>query len=129
MKIKTLMLMLGILLCGTVQAEWVEIGVNDDVGTTFYVDPTSIRKSGNIVKVWSLSDYNKSQGQIPYMSIMLQREYDCIEERARQLHMTHYAKNMGEGDPVFIHTEPRNWLQVAPGTVGETIWEFACKKK
>jgi len=34
---------------------------NNDVGITTYADPTTIRKSGNKVKIWSLDDFKTVQ--------------------------------------------------------------------
>jgi len=129
MKIKTLMLMLGILLCGTVQAEWVGVGVNERL--TGYVDPTTIRKSGNTVKMWSLHDYKTAREFIggSYMSSMFLHEYDCMEERARQLFNSFHSENMGKGNTIWSNNEPRNWLPIPPGSLGKAKWEIACKEK
>ncbi len=129
MKIKTLMLMLGILLCGIVQAEWVGVGVNERL--TGYVDPTTIRKSGNTVKMWSLHDYKTAREFIgrTYMSSKFLHEYDCMEEQARQLHNSFHSGNMGRGDIVWSNNEPRNWQPISPGSLGKAKWEIACKKK
>jgi len=49
----TLML---VVLSSNAMAEWVEIGATDN--STLYFDSNTIRKSGNKVKMWSLSDFN-----------------------------------------------------------------------
>jgi len=40
-------------------AEWVEVSEGDSV--TVYADPSTIRKKGNTVKMWSLFDYHTPQ--------------------------------------------------------------------
>ena len=43
-------------------AEWVAIGYSESLGGyTVYVDPTTIRRKGDLVKVWALTDYTTMQ--------------------------------------------------------------------
>jgi hypothetical protein len=42
-------------------AEWVAIGETEEKDLTVYADPTTIRKTGNIVKMWSLDDHKMAQ--------------------------------------------------------------------
>lgn len=62
---------------GNAMAEWVNVASYNS--TTLYVDSTTISKKGNMVKMWSLFDLEKSdtlEGQ-PYKSIKTQNEFDC----------------------------------------------------
>jgi len=120
-----LMLMLAVV-SSNAMAEWVGVGKNENF--IVYVEPSTIRKSGNKVKIWSLHDYKTAQGSIPYMSSRLEREHDCIEKQSRQLFLAFYSKNMGRGGSIWKDTEPRNWLPVAPGTIKEIVWKYACGK-
>ena len=58
MKKLLLTLMLSVV-SSSAMAEWVAIGTSAD--GTFYVDPATIRKSGNKVKMWRLIDFNSVQ--------------------------------------------------------------------
>ena len=43
---------------GPAYAEWVAIGSSESLGGyTVYVDPDTIRRNGDLVKVWALTDY------------------------------------------------------------------------
>jgi hypothetical protein len=42
-------------------AEWVEIGGNDQIGMTTYADPGTIRRNGDLVKMWRLNDFKTVQ--------------------------------------------------------------------
>lgn len=50
-----------VLRSGPVYAEWVLTGSNGEKGMTVYVDPDTIRRKGNLVKMWVLSDYKTIQ--------------------------------------------------------------------
>lgn len=107
-------------------AEWVETAKNKDF--IVYYDPATIRNSGSKVKIWSLHDYKTARGQIEYMSVTLEREYDCIKKQSRRLFLALYRKNMGTGTTVRKDVEPRNWLPIAAGTIKESMWKIACRK-
>jgi hypothetical protein len=112
-------------------AEWVAVGSSGNSTTTIYADPATIRKSGNMVKMWSLVDYKTPQGGVPkpYMSIRSRDEYDCNDERARGLSLTRHAGNMARGETVFKDSHPEKWEPVPPNSVGEGLWKFACAKR
>ncbi len=123
---KAFLMILLAIISSSAMAQWVEIGKSENF--IVYVDPTTIRKSGNIVKIWSLHDYKTAQGSIPYMSSRLEREHDCIEKWGRQLFLAFYHKNMGRGGSIWKDAETRNWLPVASDTIKETVWKYACGK-
>jgi hypothetical protein len=54
-KMKKLLLILMLVVSSSAMAEWVWVGKSE--GFTTYVDPTTVRKSGNKVKLWRLTDY------------------------------------------------------------------------
>ena len=108
-----------------VMAEWVEIESNET--DTFYADPATIRKTGNIVRMWVLTDYKMVQTNAskPYMSKLGVRKYDCKEKQSRATIKTLHSKNMGVGKYVGIIGN-RPWLSVSPRTTSELLWKFAC---
>ena len=127
MKKKILMLMLAAMSTGAM-AEWVFVG--DWEQYRFYVDPTTIRKNGNIVKMWTMTD-----SRIPsvtnskaYMSTKALEEYDCANETLRTLSLVDYEKSMGTGNVVYSTSYPSPSEPVVPGTVGERRWEIGCGK-
>ena len=66
-----------------VYAEWLAVGANDEPGMMVYMDPDTIRREGDLVKVWELLDYNTTQSKagLPHLSVKVQFEYDCANER------------------------------------------------
>lgn len=129
---KKLLLTLLVAVVGSnAMAEWVELIKDDEEILAVYVDPTTIRKNGNNVKIWILSDYKKAQ-ELPflplYMSIMSQYESNCKEEQSRALNASYHAKNMGRGKVIYSNKNPENWSPVSPDSIDERLWKFACGK-
>lgn len=127
-----LMVMLAVV-SNSATAKWVEVAGNDRY--TSYADPATIRKVGNKVKMWDLNDFKTRQawkpgeGTGPYMSSKSLFEYDCKEEQMRMLSLSRHAENMSGGEVVASTDDPSNWSAVSPGSVGESLWKFACGKK
>ena len=114
---------------GPAYAEWVAIGYSESLGGyTVYVDPDTIRRKGDLVKVWALTDYTTLQtvGDSSFLSSKAQNEFDCAEERQRELAVTWFSGNMGTGNGVWTNSDETKWRPVAPGSVGQGVWKFAC---
>ena len=113
-------------------AAWVRVGGNNNLGC--YADPTSIRRTGSMVKMRSLLDFKTPQtdqsiGGKPYLSQKDQREYDCKNERYHLLYFSLRSGQMDAGKIVHSDPDPGEWSPVVPGSIGEALWKFACGKK
>jgi len=132
---RRIILVLLVLSCsfGLAQAEWNELlSVSNSGGFILYFEPTSLRidKQSGMVKVWLLYDYKIAQKDyrgIPYLSIRVQREYDCKEMRARTLAQTLFDDNMARGNPI-TDDSTRSWEPVEFSSIGETLWSIACDR-
>jgi hypothetical protein len=127
-------LLLGLMLlmtAGAASAEWTRIGENDRF--VQYVDRATIRRNGDFVKMWDLSDYKalqKSAAGESYLSEKIQNEYDCKEEKRRLLAYAFYDKTMGDGKVVTSNSNVKSeWEPNYPGSIGETLWKIACGKQ
>ena len=127
---KLLIAALLAVLSTSVMAEWTVVGGND-INTT-YADLSTIRKSGDKVKMWSLTDYKvvkTSSDGTSYLSTKSLDEYDCKEETYKGLAYNKSSKNMGAGEVVYTsgntHEEPR---AIAPRSAGEALFKVACGK-
>ena len=113
-----------------VLAEWTRVGGNDIYDT--YADLSTIRKSGNKVKMWNLYDLRvaeKSYDGTRYLSSSNQREYDCKEETERLLTFILYSKNMGAGEVVYSSGNVHDEFQpISPGSMGKSFFILACGK-
>lgn len=121
----TLLLLSG----GPVYAEWVNLG--GSTTATLYVDPETIRRNGNFVKMWILFDYKAiyiNAGKSSW-SLKAQSEFDCAEEQVRVLAQYEFSGPMGQGEIVDSDSNPHKSEPVMPGSFGQTEWKFACKKQ
>ena len=133
---KKLLFILALALISTsVMAEWAQVGKNDEMGIDNYIDFTTIRKTGDIVKMWSLNDSKAAidvsigQNITGVMSIKSQDEYDCKEERSRNLAFIMFTGNMGRGKPIPNNLDISQWSPISPGSTSEAMWKIACDKQ
>jgi hypothetical protein len=108
-------LTLLVLSSGPAYAEWVKVSDSDETGKTVYVDPATVRRNSNLVKMWQFYDYKTVQtvGGNRFLTAKEQWEFDCAEERSR----------------VVTNSQVGKWLPVIPASMGQTVWEVACGKK
>ena len=113
-------------------AEWTYLSSVEAKAVDFYIDKTTIRKRGNVAKMWVMKDYKSPQKETDgksYLSDKVFGEYDCVEIRGRSLTITSFSDNMGKGEVTSTFQYDNNkWNDVAPGSVGMTEWKAACKK-
>lgn len=100
-------------------------------GFVLYGNRTALRKTGNTLTMWTLSDYtdeSKIDGKV-VLSLQSLVEYDCNNEKSRLLASTHHSEQMGKGDIIYSHSNIGMWMSVQPDFVGEKDWKFVCGKK
>jgi len=116
---------------GSAYAEWVKVSDSDEAGKTVYVDPATIRRNSNLVKMWQFSDYKTVQtvGGIRFLTAEEQWEFDCAEERSRVLALKEFSGNKGSGTVVYTNSQEGKWAPVRPGSMDQTVWKIACGKE
>lgn len=108
---------------------WIEISRSDDY--LAYADPSSVRRDGDLVKMWSMFDYKNPQPGIPgktYLSTRRHFEYDCKRGRARALAVSSHAAREGKGDALASASVKYEWRAVVPESADDYLLKFACKK-
>ena len=115
---------------GPVYAEWELASGDDSAKLTVYVDRDTIRRNGNLVKMWQLYDYKTVQTVAgdSLLSIQRHNEYDCTGERTRMLAYTWFSSNMGRGRVVYKTAEEQPWAPVVSRSIDHTLWKVACSK-
>lgn len=111
-----------------VAAQWRKVGEGSN--STSYVDPASLRKNGNQTAIAVLIDFQKPPfdgNNLPYLSLTMQNEYDCVQKQFRVLAIASHAGNMGRGEQPYQTSEPGDWEPVALGTVQKDLWKAACE--
>lgn len=114
----------------SVWAEWVKImdyRIPDKSGViSYYFDPATIRKNEGRRTVWQLSDFRgKGEGA----STRYLTEYDCGQERSRDLDLTSHTGNMAAGVGTRVSMNfPTQWGYVAPKTYEDIVMKIVCAK-
>ena len=114
------------LIATTAQAEW-SYFTSADAGR-FYIDYSTIKKTRHGVRVWEMIDY-RNPGSLGQLSHRILAEYDCNEDRYRDLSITSFTGYGATGDVIIRDDDPNEWHYVAPGTVGEAKLQAVCKHK
>jgi hypothetical protein len=115
-------------LASAAQAQWVLVAEND-IGTKFYVDPETKRRTANVVRIWTLQDYTKPLpfGDKEALSSRLYSEYDCSERTRHVLQLAALSGRMATGETLLSVNQPNAKEFVAPGTVTDILLNHACK--
>ena len=122
---KKLFLIGLMMLSGSAWAEWVMYGEHDTA--TFYYDPATIRKDGNMRQVWVLLNWRK-RDKDNVMSHRLRYEYDCKQERYRFLAISEHSEPMAGGKVLSMQEEEKLWRAIAPDTPAEVTLKIVCAK-
>ena len=114
-------------------AEWVVIEKNNQLSElqTVYVDPTTIRREGNLVTMWQLIDFQWRQGDVgmgphQFFSTKTHKQFDCAAKRLRLLAFTEYYGDMVTGRAAAGYVYHDNWLPIEPESLNHALWEVAC---
>ena len=113
-------------------AEWTYLTSNEDKTYDVYIDKTIIKKRGNIVKMWTMTDFKvlkKSANGASYFSQKVLREYDCVEVMSSLSSLIHLSDHMGKGEVVFSSQYgDGEWQDEVPDSIGMVELKAACKK-
>lgn len=106
-----------------VSAQWVNVGEGD--GNNFYIDPNTIRRDGDLRKVWGVQDL-KLRDRDGELSRRYREEYNCKEARKRFLSATTHSDSMASGNILVSTTEPSPWSEIRPNTLADEILKKVC---
>ena len=127
---KLLLVLILTIISSNVLADWtlVQTGKESDE----YVDSATIHISGNLAKMWSLTNISKNIENIRpgenAFAVKTVREYDCKEHKTRALFVAWYNDYMGTGGIERSSESPdAKWKEVTPG-IKESFWKIACGK-
>lgn len=129
MKKHTFLTLLLVAMSAGALAEWIPFG-GDGKSFNAHVDPSSIRKSSNIVKMWTMSDFVTPQGVAgkAYFSKKEHFEFDCTNEKIRLLSSVKYELHSGLGKTIDFDNDSTSTIPAVPGSVAEAFMHVACGK-
>lgn len=103
------------------RAEWVKVASNErgffsalSRGASYYIDPSTIVREGNIRRVWEIQDLG-DKGPRGERSILAQMEYDCADRRMRTLKATGKSLRMAGGEIIRLSGYSDEWMPLRPG--------------
>jgi hypothetical protein len=108
-------------------AEWVMVTDNDEY--IAYADPATITREGDLARMSDLIDLKAARSSPDgnaHLSSRARSEFDCQTPSMRTIAFSLHPGAMGEGDAVETRGESYRWYVVAPGTLLETLRQFAC---
>ena len=126
------LVLLLVLSSGPVYAEWVVLSPSDSAGGySVYVDPDTIRRTGDLVTMWHLADFKTPQtvNDVSFVSLKMHAQYDCTYLRWRRLALMNFSGNMGSGEVAYTNAEEGEWTPVSSKSLGELLWLEACHKQ
>jgi len=134
---KRLIFLAMMTVCSVSWAEWELCGSSgvDDKKAMFFCETSTIRRNGEISRMWEITTYTKVQTNARgdrYMSFKALKAYNCRDFTQAAISFVLYSEMSGEGNAVLSNTRQESeleWIPIPPGTTGETLWKFACGKK
>lgn len=108
--------------------QWNSVVMNDN-NSVFFYDPNTVKKNGDVVQYWELSNYKVgiTDGKIVVLSSKSLVEVDCRKKNYRTLRVIDYDKQSGQGKVLNISlTEQSNWSSSRMGSVSSVMKEKMC---
>ena|ERR1035437_6576475 len=106
-------------------AAW-EKAASSDKGT-FYIDPATIRKNGDLREVWQVEDF-KAKRPDGAISVRTLREFDCKGDRVRVLANSEHSGAMATGKTLVSKNDTGKWGHIPPSTVIAVISKAVCAR-
>lgn len=123
--VKVLLILLLALISNSAMAKWIYVA-GDNSFNKYYFDISTLKRTGNIVRVWTLTDRKSDVDGELSSKILL--EFDCKLELDRFISGTAYKGSMGGGGVSQSYNKVGNWDPIVPDTVSETTFKYACGK-
>lgn len=105
-------------------ADWEKIYESAEL--TYYVDPETVRKSGDLRVASSMRDLKAptTGGEISRRAIV---EYDCKAELQNLLVVSVHSGAGATGSTIFRENYPKkDWQFISPGTIAQLILKYVC---
>jgi hypothetical protein len=111
-------------------AKWTKVGTGP--GSVYYIDKSSVIKSGTGQKAWSLVSYAKDQSTADgksYSSVKALHLYSCEERTTTLLSEVFYPDSMGKGATVqTFKYEKFSAEDIIPDSSTDIALGVVCKK-
>jgi hypothetical protein len=127
---KKLILILLLMPLMAYAAKWTKVGAGP--GSVFYIDKSSVIKSGGGQKAWSLISYDKEKSTPDgkaYTSVKALHLYSCDERTTTLLQEVFYPEALGKGLTVqTFKYEKFSAEDIIPDSITDVALGVVCKK-
>jgi len=125
---KPYLLAVFILIAFPTWADWTKVAESESKSEV-YLDLETIRKDGDSLKVWQLTNYLKPEVFVgkELLSIRARYEFDCKQERMRALSISAHSEPNARGEVIGQENSPTPWVDIPPKSVGLTVLNRVCK--
>ena len=126
---KKLLLLLLIVSNSSYGQLWEPVVESDD-GSVYSYDPTTVKREGDIVTYWELSDFSKplKSGHLMVTSSKSKIIQDCKNNRYKVGDLMDYDGHKGTGNIINVAmVTETNWYKGGEGSVNEVMKNLVCK--
>ena len=92
---------------------------------SYYIDPTTILKDGNLRKIWVLK-HHKIRSATGSKSVLNRDEFDCKKELRRYIFISGHSELYAKGETLITIKEPGKWGEIPPHSTGAHIFASVC---
>lgn len=123
---KKKLVLFGLLVCTMAEAKWIPLE-GDGESRTYY-DDQSIRRVGDLVKVYILKDIKIPKIGLSHKSTKILYQIDCKADTVKPLAMSVYSDNMGVGNVIqtFNDLGP-GAIPIHPRSIGSLLSDIVCQ--
>ena len=110
---------------GRMDWEWIEIYPEQ----VYFATRHDSQRNGDVVSMWMRIEYKFPQSPLAHKSALSHDDWDCKKRERSTTGVFFYTWNNLQTDkdePEHSTELLRSWEKIAPGTVGETLLNFAC---
>ena len=110
---------------GRMDWEWIETYPEQ----VFFATRHESKRQGDVVSMWMRIEYKHPQSPLEHRSALSHDDWNCAKRERSTTGVFFYKWNNLQTDrpePEHSTNLLRSWEKVQPGTVGETLLNFAC---
>jgi hypothetical protein len=108
---------------GRMEWEWLETYPEQ----VYFATRHDAEREGEVVTMWLRIEYKHPQNPLAHRSAVSRDSWDCQKKQRSTLGLVFYKFNNLQDETPERSTNPlRYWEKVQPGTIGETLLNFAC---
>jgi hypothetical protein len=108
---------------GRMDWEWIETYVDE----VYFATRREAGREGDVVTLWTRIEYRLPQEPGGYRSVLSRDTWDCRERRKANVNTVYFKwNNLDDAEPMTQRSNLTDWQVVEPGTLGDTLLQFAC---